>query len=82
MSLGDSGLGLRYESNCNKAESWIMSVKGGSVSGHYPQTYVNSGSAVIPPAWPGVIPTILSITRTMLLLIMIVSIDLCGMTFK
>ena len=43
-SLGDSGLGLRYESNGNKDKAWITSVKAGSVFGHYPQTCVSSGS--------------------------------------
>ena len=48
-SLGESGLGLRYESNGNKDKAWITSVKAGSVSEPYTQTLVSSGSSVIPP---------------------------------
>ena len=33
-SLGESRLGLRYESNGNKDEAWITSEKAGSFSGH------------------------------------------------
>ena len=78
MSLGDSGLGLRYESNCNKAESWIMSVKGGSVSGHYPQTYYGSRTTVI----PGGISKTMNYENYIAVDNDRVSIDLSGMTFK
>ena len=79
MSLGDSGLGLRYESNGNKDEAWITTVKGGSVSGHYPQTYVGIGSGT--PPGPKSTSTMhyknyVAVDNDT------VSIDLSGMTFK
>ena len=82
-SLGDSGLGLRYEGklNGNKDEAWITSVTAGSVSGHYPQTCVSSGSTSVPVGPDGDTSTnyyknYVAVDNDT------VSIDLSGMTFK
>ena len=76
-SLGDSGLGLRYESNGNKDKAWITTVKTGSISGHYPQTLVGSGSVT-----PGGIPATTYYENYVTVDNDRVSIDLSGMTFK
>ena len=81
-SLGESGLGLRYESNGNKDKAWITSVKTGSVSGHYPQTYVSSSSTVIPAGPEGGMSSINYYKEYVAVDNDIVSIDFSGMTFK
>ena len=75
-SLGESGLGLKYESKGNKDEAWIMTVQTGSVSGPYPPTMVGSSTSTGRYLQSTTTEDYVAVDNDT------VSIDLSGMTFK
>ena len=82
-SLGESGLGLKYEWYYYKDEAWVTSVTAGSVSGYYPQTCVSSGSTVIPVGQYSGVPSGIKNYKTYVAVDNdTVSINLSGMIFQ